>query len=144
MRNILSFSNLIAVMSILSVLIVSCNQNEVATQKAIADKKAVGRWNLVGITSGWTGKTNPPIDNVELAIDQQQKAVIYENGKEMLTFQYSLEETKSGLVRYSITQKAGNSPIFYPPSRGNFRVNTKQLIIGDTGADGNDYTFTRD
>ena len=143
MRTILHISSQIALVAIFVLSAIGCNPNEIATEKATADKKAVGQWHLVGITSGWTGKTSPPSEKVELAIDQQQQGIIYENGKQVLTYQYTLEESNSGIVRYSIIQKTGNSTIFYPPAKGNFRVSTKQLIIGDTGIDGNDYIFER-
>lgn len=122
--------------------VVGCNPDEIATKKSIASKKAVGSWLLTGITSGWTGETSPPTQKVTLVIDKQQ-AIIYENEKDVLRFQYTLDENYSGLMRYSITQQTGTSTIFYPPVQGNFRVSNKQLIIGDTGVDGNDYIFNR-
>jgi hypothetical protein len=143
MRSALPGIVLCCVLTAFLFMVVSCNQDEIATKKSIASKKAVGSWLLTGIKSGWTGETSPPTQKVMLVIDNQQQGIIYENEKDVLRFQYTLDENYSGLLRYSIIQQTGTSTIFYPPVRGNFRVSTKQLIIGDTGVDGNDYIFER-
>ena len=120
---------------------VSTTPNQIATTSTTVAAKAVGQWQLVTITSGWTGKNSPPVQSIELVIDNQLQAIYYEEGKEVLRYKYLLRETPSG-IRYSVTQQTGKATISMQ-SEGNFRVNNQQLTIGDTGVDGNDYTFER-
>ena len=84
-----------------------------------------------------------PAKKVVLVIDEQRQSIVFEDGKETVRFQYILTETNPGILRYSIHQQSGTSTLFYPPTHGNFRVSSKQLIIGDTGVDGNDYFFAK-
>lgn len=108
---------------------------------ATATHKAVGRWKLATIQSGWTGESRLATQNIELVIDHQLQTSFYEDGKEVLRYQYVLSEFPLG-IRYAITKPVGKSSFYLQPA-GNFRVTDVQLIIGDTGLDGNDYTFNR-
>ena len=143
MKSVLPNSILFCILNAFIFIAIGCNPDEIATKKAVADKKAVGRWHLTGIKSGWTGTISLPVQQVNLSIDQQQQGIIYESGTAVIQFHYVLEDNTPGTLRYSINQQTGTSTNFYPPSRGNFRVSSKQLIIGDTGVDGNDYIFEK-
>lgn len=138
---------------VLSISLIACNREaanpnpvmsvptQTATTSATAMAKSEGRWRLVSILSGWTGKTSVPVQDIELVIDNQLQAIYYEGGKEVSRYQYVLTASTSG-IRYSVTNQIGK-PTLYLQREGNFRVSDQQLIVGDTGVDGDDYTFRR-
>lgn len=121
----------------------SCSHPDSVVNESTATRKSIGRWHLSGIKSGWTNIMSTPAKKVVLVIDEQRQSIVFEDGKETVRFQYILTETNPGILRYSIHQQSGTSTLFYPPTHGNFRVSSKQLIIGDTGVDGNDYFFAK-
>lgn len=114
---------------------------QVATSSSIAIVKSKGRWRLVSVLSGWTKQTSVAVQNIELVIDSQLQATYYEEGKEVSRYQYVLTESPWG-IRYSIINQVGKT-ILSLQREGNFRVSDQQLIVGDTGNDGNDYSFKR-
>ena len=121
---------------------ISCQHESIATEKATADKKAVGHWRLVSITSGWTGKTDSPTEKIEMHINEQQQVTVLKNDTEVASYQYILEKIGSGMLRYTITQQRGSFP-FYLPKEGSFNLSGKQLILDSTPVDGPAYTFER-
>ena len=78
-----------------------------------------------------------------MSITEHQQATIYKNGTEMSHYQYTLEETTSQMLRYTITQQSGTSPIDFP-EQGLFKVSSKQLVMDSTPVDGPAYNFERD
>ena len=142
---------------VLSIFLTACSQetadpnSPVATsiQTAIASArvKSEGRWQLVSVLSGWTGKASLPVQTTELVIDNQLRAIYYEDGKEVSRYQYVLTGSPSSTgspsgIRYSVINQVGKPTLSFQ-REGNFRVKDQQLIVGDTGNDGNDYTFRR-
>lgn len=128
--------------TVLLLLSVSCKQDLIATEKATADKKATGHWRLISITSGWTGKADSPTEKIEMSINDQQQATVYKNDTEVSRYQYVLEETGSGTLRYKITQRSGSFSLDWP-EEGYFKVSNKQLILDSTPVDGPAHTFER-
>lgn len=148
----MKYSLAIPMLIISATLLTSCNKQtddlkpvitapKTVSALTIATTKAVGRWQLVSVLSGWTGQSSLPTQNIDLVIDDQLQAIYYEEGKEVSRYKYQLKQAESG-IRYSVVDQIGR-PKFYMQLEGNFRVNDQNLTIGDTGVDGSDYTFKR-
>lgn len=135
-----SISRIIATVLLLS--LISCKQDSIAIEKVTADKKAVGHWRLISITSGWTGKTDSPTEKIEMSINEQQQATIYKNDTKVSSFQYTLEQASSETLLYRISQQSGSSP-FSLSKEGYFKVSSRQLIMDSTPVDGPAYLFER-
>jgi hypothetical protein len=142
MKSSFAFTFLITITTTLLFLLVSCDPNEIATKKSTANKKAVGRWHLVSIKSGWTGVISSPAEKIDMVIDENQQATVYKDDTEVARFQYTLEQTASETLRFMITKQSGTSPISLF-SGSYFSVSSKQLILDDTFVDGPAYTFER-
>jgi hypothetical protein len=142
MMSFLINSNSRIIVMVLLLSLISCKQDSIAIEKVTADKKAVGHWHLVSITSGWTGKTDSPTEKIEMRINEQQQATVYKNDIEVSSYQYTLEETGSETLRYKITQHSGTSPL-YLPKEGYFKVSNRQLTMDSTPFDGPAYIFER-
>lgn len=143
MKNITVSSIPLIVVTALLFSLVSCDRDSIATESVTADKKAVGHWHLVSITSGWTGKTDSPTEKIEMNINAQQQATVSKNGTEVYNYQYTLEESTLQTVRYTITQQSGTPPIYFP-KEGYLKVSSKQLVMDSTPNDGPTYSFERD
>lgn len=135
-----SIPRIIATVFLLS--LISCKQDSIATEKATADKKATGHWRLISITSGWTGKADSPTEKIEMSINDQQQVTIHKNDTEVSRYQYVLEKTGSGILRYKITQRSGSLSLDWP-EEGYFKLSSKQLILDSTPVDGPAHTFER-
>lgn len=144
---------MLSLIVVLSISLIACNREasnlnpttsmttQTATTSATAMSKSEGRWRLVSVLSGWTGKTSVPAQTIELVIDSQLQAIYYEDSKEVSRYQYVLTASPLG-IRYSVTNQLGK-PTLNLQREGNFRVSDQQLIVGDTGVDGDEYTFKR-
>lgn len=119
-----------------------CNQEKIATETSTAYKKAIGHWQLMSITSGWTGQVSSPATKIEMVINPQSEGIIYENGKEVLRYTYTLEGSPILIFHYNVTGQNGVSPIGFS-SGAVFQVSHKELIISNAHTDGGTYRFER-
>ena len=127
---------------LLLIFISGCNQEKIATETSAAYKKAIGHWQLMTITSAWTGQVSMPSSQIEMVITPQAQGIIYENGKAVQLYTYTLEGSPSLIFRYTITRQNSVSPIGFS-SGAIFQVSHQELIISDAPTDGGTYRFER-
>ncbi|MBD2702079.1 hypothetical protein IC229_15620 [Spirosoma sp. BT702] len=140
---------LASVLMIGSSLLVNCQQKSIAQEDcgsstiglSEAKKQAVGRWRLVSSKSGWTGDVKTPDKLLEMAIDDQQKATLYEEGKETISYQLVLEQPDKSIRYKTINKSSGTSVVTL--NQGVFSVCSTKLIFDNTELDGNLYTYEK-
>lgn len=125
---------------------------EVASDLSDAINLSVGRWHLVKIKSGWTGKISDAPESIEIAITRQGKLSVRDVNNGPWSYQLILiKNPHSSEIRYIITEALDlNSKLQPPPLRGlsfyfsedgYFIVCKNQLIMGNTDVDGPDLIF---
>jgi hypothetical protein len=133
---------------ILAVLLANCKDNspgaDCSNQNlSVSDGYSIsqGRWNLVSVKSGWTSAITQPAKLTELKIDQNNLAVITEQGNEVVRFKLVLRQNYQNLLYSADSLSTINTSLISPS--GLFSVCNRQLIFDATGVDGPKFTYER-
>ena len=117
-----------------------CPNSQVASDEASAKARAVGRWRLIWLAPG-LGTHRKPDDKIELVINNHLEGTLYQNSKEVLRYQFQLQQGQN-VMRYTIVNQLVSSQ-YVPYKEGTFRVCDTELIVGSSDRDGVDHIYDR-
>ena len=122
---------------------ITANLDSISRQIAVdsALNKASGHWQLVQIRAGWS-TPRAPYWRTEMILNQEGKGIIYENGKQTLTYKLGLSIVWNHL-RCTITEESKPFFRFHRRTKGTIRFCDQTLIIDQNLGDGEVFVFKR-